>query len=80
VFLSGRGIALAALRGTPTPAPARFSMKLVRGASPKHHQIAMDDAAMAKNPMLIFFAARPEKNQYASGCGSSALRGTQGIA
>jgi hypothetical protein len=40
-------------------------MKLVRAAAPKHHQIAMDGAAMAKNPTLIFFAPRPEKNQRA---------------
>jgi hypothetical protein len=38
----------------------------------------MDDARMAKHPLPIFFAARPEKNQYVRGCGCSALRG-QGI-
>ena len=65
----------AASRGTPTPSPIRFAMKLVRAAAPKHHQIAMDDAAVAKNPMLIFFAPRPEKNQYGGGCGGSVRRG-----
>jgi hypothetical protein len=56
-------MASAALRGTLTPARARFAMKLIRAAAPKHHQIAMDGAAMAKNPMLIFSAPRSEKNQ-----------------
>jgi len=56
---------LAALPRTPASTPIRFAMKLVRAAAPKHHQIAMDGAAMAKNSMLIFSAARSEKNQRA---------------